>query len=228
MFFDTTYLIFVLPAVILAFYAQTKVSTTFNKYSKEGNRRGYTAFDVARKILDKNGLYNVQIERVGGNLTDHFDPKTNVVRLSDATYNSTSVAAIGVAAHEVGHAVQHAEHYMPIRLRNSIVPVVQFSSYLAWPLVLIGILVGSSNLANFGIILFSFVVAFQLVTLPVEFNASSRAIRTLDEQLILDEDEVKKAKKVLSAAAMTYVAAAAVAIGNLLRLLVLSGRSNRD
>lgn len=228
MFFDTTYLIFVLPAVILAFYAQTKVSTTFNKYSKVGNRRGYTAFDVARKILDKNGLYNVQIERVGGNLTDHFDPKTNVVRLSDATYNSTSVAAIGVAAHEVGHAVQHAEHYMPIRLRNSIVPVVQFSSYLAWPLVLIGILVGSSNLANFGIILFSFVVAFQLVTLPVEFNASSRAIRTLDEQLILDEDEVKKAKKVLSAAAMTYVAAAAVAIGNLLRLLVLSGRSNRD
>jgi len=227
-YFDTSYIVFVLPAIILALYAQTKVSSTFNKYNKVGNRRGYTAFDVARKILDRNGLYNVQIERVSGNLTDHFDPKTNVVRLSDSTYNSTSVAAIGVAAHEVGHAVQHAEKYMPIKLRNSIVPVVQFSSYLAWPLVLIGILVGAPNLVSFGVILFTFVVAFQLVTLPVEFNASSRAIKTLDEQVILDEDEVKKAKKVLSAAAMTYVAAAAVAIGNLLRLLVLSGRSNRD
>lgn len=227
-YFDMSYMVFVLPAIILAMYAQTKVSSTFNKYSKVGNRRGYTAFDVARKILDSNGLYNVHIERVSGNLTDHFDPKTNVVRLSDSTYSSTSVAAIGVAAHEVGHAVQHAEKYMPIKVRNSIVPIVQFSSYLAWPLVLIGILVGAPNLASFGVILFTFVVAFQLVTLPVEFNASSRAIKTLDEQLILDEDEVKMSKKVLSAAALTYVAAAAVAIGNLLRLLVISGRSNRD
>lgn len=228
MFFDWTYIVFVIPAIILAFYAQTKVSTTFNKFSKVGNRRGYTASDVARKILDRNGLHNVRIERVGGNLTDHFDPKTNVVRLSDSTFSSTSVAAIGVAAHEVGHAVQHAEQYVPIKLRNSIVPVVQISSYLAWPLVLIGIIVGSQSLADFGVILFTAVVAFQLVTLPVEFNASSRAIKTLDEQLILDEDEVKSAKKVLSAAAMTYVAAAAVAIGNLLRLLVLTGRGNRD
>lgn len=228
MFLDWTYIVFVLPAIILAFYAQTKVSTTFGKYSKESNRRGYTASDVARRILDRNGLHNVRIERVGGNLTDHYDPKSNVVRLSDSTYSSTSVAAIGVAAHEVGHAVQHAENYAPIKLRNSIVPVVQISSYLSWPLVLIGIIVGSDSLANFGVILFTAVVAFQLVTLPVEFNASSRAVRTLDEQLILDEDEVKKAKKVLSAAAMTYVASAAVAIGNLLRLLVLTGRGNRD
>lgn len=228
MFLDWTYIVFVLPAIILAFYAQTKVSTTFGKYSKESNRRGYTASDVARRILDRNGLHNVRIERVGGNLTDHYDPKSNVVRLSDSTYSSTSVAAIGVAAHEVGHAVQYAENYAPIKLRNSIVPVVQISSYLSWPLVLIGIIVGSDSLANFGVILFTAVVAFQLVTLPVEFNASSRAVRTLDEQLILDEDEVKKAKKVLSAAAMTYVASAAVAIGNLLRLLVLTGRGNRD
>lgn len=225
-YIDMTYIVFVVPAIILALYAQTKVSSTFNKYSKVGNRRGYTASDVARKILDRNGLYNVQIERVSGNLTDHFDPKTNVVRLSDSTYNSTSVAAIGVAAHEVGHAVQHAEKYMPIKIRNSIVPIVQFSSYLAWPLVIIGLILSFSGLVNFGIVLFTFVVAFQLITLPVEFNASSRAIRTLDEQLILDEDEVKKAKKVLSAAAMTYVAAAAVAIGNLLRLLAISGRRN--
>lgn len=228
MFFDITYIIFVMPAIILALYAQTKVSSTFGKYSKVGNRRGYTASEVARKILDRNGLYNVAIERVGGNLTDHYDPRTNVVRLSDSTYSSTSVAAIGVAAHEVGHAVQHAENYMPIKVRNAIVPVVQFSSYLAWPLVILGIIVNSANLANFGIILFTSVVAFQLITLPVEFNASSRAVRTLDEQLILDEDEVKKAKKVLSAAAMTYVAAAAVAIGNLLRLLFITGRGNRD
>lgn len=225
MFFDVYYLIFVVPALILAFYAQTKVNTTFNKYSKVYSSRGITAHDVARKILNMNGLNNISIERVSGNLTDHFDPKANVIRLSDSTYSSTSVGAIGVAAHEVGHAVQYAEGYAPIKIRNSIVPVVQFSSYLAWPLALLGIILGSSGLANFGVLLFSVVVAFQIITLPVELNASSRAIKTLDESYILEGNELTGAKKVLKAAALTYIAAAAVAIGNLLRLLALTGRS---
>lgn len=225
MFFDVYYLIFVVPALILAFYAQTKVNTTFNKYSKVYSSRGITAYDVARKILNMNGLNNINIERVSGNLTDHFDPKANVIRLSDSTYSSTSVGAIGVAAHEVGHAVQYAEGYAPIKIRNTIVPVVQFSSYLAWPLALLGIVLGSSGLANFGVLLFSVVVAFQIITLPVELNASSRAIKTLDESFILEGNELTGAKKVLKAAALTYIAAAAVAIGNLLRLLALTGRS---
>ena len=224
----SSYIIFVLPAIILTMYAQTNVNSTFNKYSKVGNRRGLTAYEVARKILDLNGLYNVSIESISGKLTDHFDPRANVIRLSDSTRNSTSVAAIGVAAHEVGHAVQYAKGYMPIKLRNAIVPVVQFSSYLAWPLVLIGLVLSAPALAEFGVILFTFVVAFQLITLPVEFNASSRAIKTLNSEMILDDEETKSAKKVLKAAALTYVASAAVAIGNLLRLLVLTGRSNRD
>ncbi len=225
MFFDVYYLIFVVPALILAFYAQTKVNTTFNKYSRVYSSRGITAYDVARKILNMNGLNNISIERVSGNLTDHFDPKANVIRLSDSTYSSTSVGAIGVAAHEVGHAVQYAEGYAPIKIRNTIVPVVQFSSYLAWPLALLGIILGSSGLANFGVLLFSIVVAFQIITLPVELNASSRAIKTLDESFILEGNELGGAKKVLKAAALTYIAAAAVAIGNLLRLLALTGRS---
>ena len=227
MFFDVYYLIFVVPALILAFYAQTKVNTTFNKYSKVYSSRGITAHDVARKILNMNGLSNINIERVSGNLTDHFDPKANVIRLSDSTYSSTSVGAIGVAAHEVGHAVQYAEGYAPIKIRNTIVPIVQFSSYLAWPLALLGIVLGSSGLANFGVLLFSVFVAFQIITLPVELNASSRAIKTLDESFILEGNELIGAKKVLKAAALTYIAAAAVAIGNLLRLLALTGR-NRD
>ena len=224
MFIDVYYMIFVLPAMILAFYAQSKVSTTFAKYSKVYSGRGMTAAEVARKILNLNGLSDIPVERVAGNLTDHFDPRTRVVRLSDSTYSSTSVGAIGVAAHEVGHAVQHAKGYVPIKVRNAIVPVAQFSSYLAWPLAIIGIIVGNSSLANFGILLFSATVAFQLITLPVEFNASTRAIKTLDENFILEGDELKGARKVLSAAALTYVAAAAVAIGNLLRLLMLTGR----
>lgn len=226
---DITYIIYVMPALLFAMYAQTKVSTTFNKFRTVANRRGYTGAEIARRILDMNGLNNIIIERVSGNLTDHFDPKARVVRLSDSTYSSTSVAAIGVAAHEVGHAIQHSQGYLPIKIRNSIVPVVQIASYAAWPLAIIGILVSSQSLTNFGIILFGAVVLFQLVTLPVEFNASGRAIRTLDENAILDDDELKASKKVLSAAAMTYVASAAVAIGNLLRLLVLTGGGrNRD
>ncbi len=226
---DMTYIILVLPALIFAMYAQSKVNTTFNKYRTVQNLRGYTGADVARWILDMNGLQNVIIERVQGNLTDHYDPKKNVVRLSDSTYSSTSVAAIGVAAHEVGHAVQHAEGYTPIKIRNSIVPVVQIASYAAWPLAIMGILFSFSGLANFGVLLFGLVVLFQLVTLPVEFNASNRALRTLEANAILGKEELSASKKVLSAAAMTYVASAVVAIANLLRLLSIVGFGrNRD
>ncbi len=225
---DVFYIILVMPAMLFAMYAQMKVNSTFNKYRTIGNRQGLTGAQVARKILDMNGLQNVPVERVEGNLTDHFDPKTNVVRLSDATYSSTSVAAIGVAAHEVGHAVQHAESYGPIKLRNTIVPVVQIASYAAWPLAIIGLLMGHPNLATAGIIMFTVVVGFQLITLPVEFNASSRAIKTLEGYGILDGEEINASRKVLSAAAMTYVASAAVAIANLLRLIILVNGRSRD
>lgn len=225
---DITYIIFVMPALLVAMWAQFNVNSTFNKYKKIGNSRGYTAFDVARKILDMNGLYNVKIERVAGHLSDHFDPRANVVRLSDSTYQSNSVAAIGVAAHEVGHAVQHATSYAPIKVRNAIVPVVQISSYAAFPLALLGIVFANRFMINAGILLFITVVLFQLITLPVEFNASRRAIKTLEKNYILEGAELSGAKKVLTAAALTYVASAAVAIGNLLRLLVLAGGRSRD
>ncbi len=225
---DITYIIFVMPALLVAMWAQFNVNSTFNKYKKVGNSRGYTAFDVARRILDMNGLYNVKIERVAGHLSDHFDPRANVVRLSDSTYQSNSVAAIGVAAHEVGHAVQHATSYAPIKVRNAIVPVVQISSYAAFPLALLGIVFANRFMINAGILLFITVVLFQLITLPVEFNASRRAIKTLEKNYILEGAELSGAKKVLTAAALTYVASAAVAIGNLLRLLVLAGGRSRD
>ncbi len=225
---DMFYIILVMPALLFAMYAQTKVSSTFNKYRTVGNRRGMTGADVARKILDMNGLRNVTVERVAGNLTDHYDPRTNVVRLSDATYSSTSVAAIGVAAHEVGHAVQHAEGYAPIKVRNTIVPLVQIASYAAWPLAIIGLIMSFEKLAIAGIVMFAAVVFFQLITLPVEFNASSRALRTLGNYQILDSEELAASKKVLSAAAMTYVASAAVAVANLLRLILIVGGRNRD
>lgn len=225
---DSTYIIFVLPALIVAMWAQHNVNSTFNKFKTMGNRHGYTAHEVARKILDMNGLTHVKIERVAGHLSDHFDPRTNIVRLSDSTYQSTSVAAIGVAAHEVGHAVQHATSYAPIKVRNSIVPVVQISSYAAFPLAIIGIIMANEFMIYAGIILFSLTVLFQLITLPVEFNASRRAIKTLDANLILEGNELQGAKKVLKSAALTYVASAAVAIGNLLRLLVLANGRNRD
>lgn len=225
---DITYIIFVLPAMILAMWAQFNVNSTFNKYKTMNNSKGYTAYDVARRILDMNGLYHVQIERVSGHLSDHFDPKANVVRLSDSTYSSNSVAAIGVAAHEVGHAVQHATAYAPIKIRNAIVPVVQISSYAAFPLAILGIILSNQLMANFGILLFGAVVLFQIITLPVEFNASRRAIQTLDKHYILEGKELTGSKKVLRAAALTYVASAAVAIGNLLRLLVLAGGRRDD
>lgn len=225
---DWYYIVLVMPALLFAFYAQFKVNSTFNKYKTVGNNRQFTGAQVARKILDMNGLQNITIERVAGNLTDHFDPRTNVVRLSDSTYSSTSVAAIGVAAHEVGHAIQHAEGYAPIKIRNAVVPVAQIGSFAAWPLAIIGLLFNFRELAIAGIILFTVVVAFQLVTLPVEFNASSRALNTLGKYAILDGEELKASRKVLSAAAMTYVASAAVAIANLLRLLAITGVGRDD
>lgn len=227
MYFDSTYLL-VIPAIIFALIAQIKVKTTFNKYSSEHNQHGYTAKEVARKILDDNGLQNVSIEYIQGELTDHYDPTANVIRLSDSVYSSTSVAAIGVAAHEVGHAIQHAKGYSPIKLRQAIIPITRIGSGLAVPLVFLGLLFASLRwLVPVGIFLYTGVVFFQAVTLPVEFNASNRALKTLDENLILYKDEVKMAKKVLSAAAMTYVAAMFSSLMSLLRLIVIANGGRR-
>lgn len=229
MYFDYTYLL-VLPAIIFAMIAQIKVKTTFSRYSSENNQHGYTAKEVARKILDDNGLQNVSIEYVSGNLTDHYDPSANVIRLSDSVYSSTSVAAIGVAAHEVGHAIQHSKGYAPIKVRQAIIPITRIGSGLAFPLVLIGMLFASLRwLIPVGIFLYTGVVFFQAVTLPVEFDASNRALKTLDENLILYKDEVKMAKKVLGAAAMTYVAAMFSSLMSLLRLIIIAnnGRGRR-
>lgn len=225
--FDYSYIIYVLPALVIAMLAQVHVKTSFGRYSKVYNRRGYTGYQIARDILDRNGLYHVKIERVPGSLTDHFDPTAGVVRLSDAVYNSTSVAAIGVAAHEVGHAIQHAKGYLPIKIRSAIVPITQIGSTLAWPLALFGIILGMESLAMIGVWLFLVVVVFQLITLPVEFNASRRALQTIKDQAFLEGEEYTGAKKMLTAAALTYVAALLVAIGNLLRLLSIVNRNNR-
>jgi len=228
MFYDSTYLL-VLPAIIFALIAQIMVKSTFSKYSSENNQHGYTAKEVARKILDENGLYSVSIEYVSGNLTDHYDPSANVIRLSDSVYNGTSVAAIGVAAHEVGHAIQHAQGYAPIKIRQAIIPITQIGSSLALPLVFIGMLIGALQwLIPIGIFLYTGVVLFQAVTLPVEFNASGRALKTLDENVILYKSEVKMAKKVLTAAAMTYVAAMFSSLMSLLRLILISNRNRRN
>ena len=224
-FFDPTWII-ILPALILSIWAQANVNSTFSKFSRVLNRRGMTGYDAARRILDMNGLQNIAIEHIGGNLTDHYDPRTNTVRLSDSVYGSSSVAAIGVAAHEVGHAVQHAVGYVPIRLRNAIVPVVNLCSQLAIPLFVLGLIFSSSlfMLTDVGIILFSAAVLFHVVTLPVEINASRRAISTLESSYMLEGDEVSGAKKVLSAAAMTYIASAATALLQLLRLIAIRDR----
>ena len=226
MYIDPYYIMLVVPAIILAMAAQARVSSTFSKYSKVFSRRGITGAEVAERILMLHGISDVRIEHVSGNLTDHFDPRTNVIRLSDNVHGSSSVAAIGVAAHETGHAVQHHMGYVPIKIRNLFVPVAILGSYLAFPLVILGLIMSFDPLVNIGILLFSAVVLFQLVTLPVEFNASRRAVAVLEDQNLLDLEEVKGAKKVLSAAAMTYVAAAAVAIANLLRLVFLSRRND--
>ena len=222
-YYDPTYVL-VLIAFALSMFASFGVNATFSRYKKVRSGRGITGSEAARKILDGNGLYNVRVEYISGNLNDHFDPKSNVIRLSDATYNDSSVAAIGVAAHEAGHAVQHATGYLPIKLRNSIVPVVNISTSLSMPLFLIGLLLGYAGLTMLGIILFSASLLFQLVTLPVEFNASNRAIKILDTSGMLEDGELKGAKKVLRAAGMTYVAAAAASALQLLRLLLIANR----
>jgi len=221
---DIYLLTLILPAMVFAMIAQIKVKSSFKKYSKVGSKRGYTAAMVARQMLDKNSLQHIRIEHINGSLTDHFDPRSNVVRLSDTVYNSTSVAAIGIAAHEVGHAIQHEQEYTPIKIRSSIIPVANFGSMAAMPLVLIGLISSISFLVTAGIILFATVTLFQIVTLPVEFNASFRAVRTLENDMILDSEELSGAKKVLTAAALTYVAALVVSLASLLRLILLSNR----
>lgn len=223
MFFWDPTMIILIPAVIISLYAQMKVSSTFHRYSQVPSNRGMTGADVARYILNKNGLYDVPIERIGGQLSDHYDPKTRVVRLSVDVYGSTSLAALGVAAHEVGHAVQHDTGYMPLYLRNTIIPVTQIGSYLAIPLFFLGIFMSSPMLVKWGVLLFGAIVFFQMVTLPVEFNASSRALRTLGNEGILDASELKGTSKVLKAAALTYVAAALMAVLQLVRLVLISG-----
>ena len=226
-YYDPTYIL-VIIGFMLSIFASFGVKSTFSKYSGVYNSRGMTGRDAAREILDKNGLYSVGIEHVAGELTDHYDPRANVIRLSDATYNSSSVAAVGVAAHEAGHAVQHAVGYTPIKLRNAFVPVVNIGSSLSMPLFILGLIMGREGLAFAGIVLFSAVLIFQLITLPVEFNASHRALVVLDSSGMLAPDEVKHAGKVLKAAAMTYVAGVAATALQLLRLLLIFNSRRRD
>ncbi|WP_200806057.1 zinc metallopeptidase [Provencibacterium massiliense] len=228
MYLDPLYIILVIPAVIIAAIAQANVSGTFSKYSKVRTARGYTGAEAARAILDANGLYNVRVERVAGNLSDHFDPRQNVIRLSQGVYDNATVAAVGVAAHESGHAVQYATGYAPIKLRNAIVPITQFGSSLSIPVLLLGFFMGLQPLVYAGIILFSAMVVFQLVTLPVEFNASSRALAIIEEQELLGSEELRGAKKVLGAAALTYVAALLVSLMQLLRIILRFGSRRRD
>ena len=232
--FDWTYIVLVLPCVLLSLWASSNVNSTFNRYSKQLSTRQITGAEAARRVLAANGVYGVRIDRVSGNLTDHFDPKTNVIRLSDSVYDNSSTAAIGVAAHEAGHAVQYAQSYGPIKLRAAIIPVTNIGSKLAMPLILIGLLLTFAEDFSYffvylGIACFGLSLVFQLVTLPVEFNASRRAMVALEEGGILTPDEQKGARKTLTAAALTYVAATATALAQLLRLiLIFGGRRRRD
>ena len=232
-YFDWTYVVLVLPAVILAMWASANVNGTFKKYSTQYSRRGITAAQAARRVLDANGLQHVQIQHVGGNLTDHFDPKANVIRLSDSVYSSTSTAAIGVACHEAGHAVQHAVHYAPIKLRNAIVPITNIGSRLSMPLILLGLILSAASPdldwpLYAGIACFGLSAVFQLVTLPTEFNASRRALQAIASGNLLYDDEMDGARKTLRAAALTYVAALAVAVTQLLRLVIIFGGRRRN
>lgn len=226
--FDPTYLLVLIGAVI-TMIASAKVNSTFRKYSTMRSMTGMTGAEAARRLLENQNIYDVTIERVAGNLTDHYDPRTKTLRLSESVYSSTSIAAIGVAAHECGHAMQHDEGYVPLQIRGALVPVVNIGSTISWPLILIGVLLSWNNtLIQIGILMFSLVVLFQLVTLPVEFNASGRALRLLGDTGILYGEEVSKTRKVLSAAALTYVAGAAASILQLLRLVLLFGGRDRD
>lgn len=229
-YFDTTYIIMVMPAMLFAMWASSRVNSTFAKYSKVRSSRGLTGYDAARRVLDASGLYDVKIERVSGKLSDHYDPRARVIRLSDSVYGNNSCAAIGVAAHEAGHAIQHARNYVPLTVRNAIIPITQFGSTLAMPLVIVGILMANINpdyvfISYIGLVGFAATVVFQLVTLPTEFNASSRALAAIESSYMLEGDELKGAKKVLSAAALTYVAALAVAISQMLYLLLRVSRA---
>lgn len=226
MYWDST-IIILIPAIIFSIVAQIMVKSAFSEYSKVRNSRGLTGADAAREILDRNGLTNVRIEHISGSLTDHYDPKANVIRLSDDVYGSATVAAVGVAAHEAGHAVQYAEGYYPIKIRNAIIPVTRFGSSLSTPLVILGLVLSWDFLITAGILLFCAVVLFQAITLPVEFNASGRALKTLRSSHFLEDDEMKGARSVLTAAAMTYVAAMLSALLSLVRLLVILGRRRR-
>lgn len=229
-FMDYWYIILVIPAMILSAWAQFKVKSTFNKYSKIINNRNATGAYAAQAILSYYGISDVRIERVSGKLTDHYDPKTKVIRLSDAVYGSTSVAAVGVACHEAGHAAQHAEGYAPIRIRNSILPVCNIGSKLGIPIALIGLFMSAEPVIYLGLALYAGIFIFHLVTLPVEFNASRRAISVIDATDLLYDDEIGGAKKVLSAAAMTYVASMLVALASFLRIalriLAMNNRRN--
>lgn len=229
---DWTYVVLVLPCLLLSLLASANVNSTFKKYSTQLSSRRITGADAARRVLSANGVSGVRIEPIRGNLTDHFDPRSNVIRLSENVYGSTSIAAIGVACHEAGHAVQYAREYVPMKVRAAIIPVTNFGSRLAMPLILLGLVFSTMSyfgdtLVYLGIACFGLSVVFQLVTLPVEFNASRRAVQTIDSAGLLTEEEQRGAKKTLRAAAMTYVAATAVALSQLLRLLVIFGGNRR-
>ena len=231
-YIDWLYIVLVLPPMIFAMWASFKVNSTFKKFSAIPTVRGMTGAEAARRILFENGVYDVRIEHVGGNLTDHYDPKSKVLRLSDATYNNSSAAAVGVAAHEAGHAIQHAKNYIPLKLRNAIVPVTNIGSRLAFPLILVGILLSVvapyyAYIAYAGVACFGLVTLFQLLTLPTEFNASKRAIRCIRDAGVLEKREISGAKKVLTAAAMTYVAALAVSFAQLLRFFLMVALNTR-
>lgn len=230
---DWTYIVLVIPCLILSLWASSNVKSTFNRYSRQMSRRGLTAADAARRVLLANGVQGVRIERISGSLTDHFDPTANVIRLSDSVYSSTSTAAIGVACHEAGHACQYAQDYYPIRIRAAIIPITNFGSRAAMPLILVGILFSSlgslsSLFVTLGILCFGLSVVFQLVTLPVEFDASRRALRAIEETQLLTDEELKGARKTLTAAALTYVAATATALAQLLRLILIYGNRGSE
>ena len=227
--FDPT-IVLVLIGVVISLWAQSRVTSTYNKYSKVRSYSGMTGADAALRLLHSQGIYDVSVRPVAGNLTDHYDPRTKVVNLSESVYRSTSIAALGVAAHECGHAMQHNEGYAPLQLRSTLVPIANFGSRLSWPMILIGVMLGGlgSPLCQIGILMFSLAVLFQLVTLPVEFNASNRAVKLLDSLGILSGEEIRGTRSVLNAAAWTYVAAAASSMLQLLRLIILYGGRRRD
>ena len=227
-YFDPTYIL-VIIGMLITIAASAKVKSTFAKYSRVRSMSGMTGAEAAERLLHAAGIYDVKIEHISGHMNDHYDPRTKVLRLSDPVYGQNSLSAVGVAAHECGHAIQHEQGYAPLKLRSTLVPVANFGSMAAWPIIILGVIMGfSQTLINLGIILFSLAVLFQLITLPVEFNASKRAIARLGETGILYGDELRHSKKVLDAAALTYVAAAAATILELLRLVILFGGRDRD